>query len=68
MVREIGSPYLQICFDGRLEKRMDEAEVERATREVGSLQVLSHYGGEYEEGLKGSQARLGKNARRKSAG
>ncbi|MGH9575149.1 MAG: sugar phosphate isomerase/epimerase family protein [Candidatus Acidiferrales bacterium] len=53
MLREIGSPYLKVCFDGRLEKKMNEADVERATREVGRLQVLSHYGGEYDEGPQG---------------
>lgn len=53
MLREIDSSYLKVCFDGRLEKKMDEAEVERATREVGRLQVLSHYGGEYDEGPQG---------------
>jgi sugar phosphate isomerase/epimerase len=53
MLREIHSPYLKICFDGRLEKGLNEGEVERATREVGSLQVLSHYGGEYDEGPQG---------------
>ena len=53
MLREVDSPYLKMCFDGRLEKKMDEAEVERATREVGRLQVLSHYGGEYDEGPDG---------------
>ncbi len=53
MLREIDSPDLKICFDGRLEKGLNEGEVERATREVGSLQVLSHYGGEYDEGPQG---------------
>jgi hypothetical protein len=49
MAREVGSPNLKICFDARLEKEMDAAEVERATIEVGALQVLSHFGGEYDE-------------------
>lgn len=53
MVREIGSPHLKICFDGRLERRLEDAEVQRATLEVGPLQVLSHYGGEYDEGPDG---------------
>jgi sugar phosphate isomerase/epimerase len=49
MINEVGSPYLKMCFDARLEKSEDAAGIRRATREVGSLQVLSHYGGEYEQ-------------------
>ncbi|MCW5981388.1 MAG: sugar phosphate isomerase/epimerase [Bryobacteraceae bacterium] len=49
MVREVGSPHLKICFDARLEREEDAAGVRRATVEVGPLQVLSHYGGEYEQ-------------------
>ncbi len=53
MVREIGSPHLKICFDARLEHDEDEAGIRRATREVGALQALSHFGGEYEKGPEG---------------
>ncbi|HTZ72515.1 MAG TPA: sugar phosphate isomerase/epimerase family protein [Candidatus Aquilonibacter sp.] len=53
MIEEIGATNLKMCFDGRLEKRADDAEVERATAEVGARQVLSHYGGEYDEGPEG---------------
>ena len=49
MVREVASPNLKICFDGRLEKQLTDSEVERAALEVGPLQVLSHFGGEYDE-------------------
>jgi sugar phosphate isomerase/epimerase len=53
MVHEIGSPALKVCFDARLERDMDTAGARRATIEVGTLQVLSHFGGEYDEGLDG---------------
>jgi hypothetical protein len=53
MVNEVGSPHLKVCFDARLERQMNAAEVEKATIEVGSLQMLSHFGGEYDEGSDG---------------
>jgi sugar phosphate isomerase/epimerase len=48
MIREVDSPHLKMCFDARLERSLDAAAIERAIEEVGPLQVLSHYGGEYE--------------------
>jgi len=56
MVREVGSPHLKVCFDARLEHSLDAAGIERAVREVGPLQVLSHFGGEYEQGPDGIRA------------
>ncbi|MBS1872131.1 MAG: sugar phosphate isomerase/epimerase [Acidobacteria bacterium] len=53
MVREVASPSLKVCFDARLEHEMDEAAVEGAVYEIGPLQVLWHYGGEYDLGLEG---------------
>jgi hypothetical protein len=53
MVREVASPHLKVCFDARLEHGLDAEGVRKATVEVGPLQVLSHYGGEYQEGLGG---------------
>jgi sugar phosphate isomerase/epimerase len=53
MVREINSPALKICFDARLEKEMNAEEVQAATVEVGALQILSHFGGEYDEDADG---------------
>ena len=49
MVREVGSPNLKVCFDARLEHEMTPQDVVRASREIGPLQVLSHYGNEYTE-------------------
>jgi sugar phosphate isomerase/epimerase len=64
MAKEVGSPHLKICFDARLEHTMDEVTVRKAVNEVGSLQTLWHYGGEYDRGpngitLKGDEKCLG---------
>jgi hypothetical protein len=53
MVREVASPHLKVCFDARLEHELDEAGIRKATVEVGPLQVLSHFGGEYDTGAAG---------------
>ena len=49
MVKEVDSPYLKICFDPRLEHEMQPDDVVRVSKELGALQVLSHYGNEYTE-------------------
>jgi len=64
MVKEVGSPNLKACFDARLEHSLDEAAVRKAVNEVGALQVLWHYGGEFDKGpngivLKGDEKALG---------
>lgn len=56
MVRDVGSPHLKVCFDARLEHAEDAGGIRRATLEVGRLQVLAHYGGEYEQGPEGIKA------------
>ena len=53
MVKEVASPHLKICFDARLEHTLDEAAVRKAVNEVGALQMLWHYGGEYDRGPSG---------------
>jgi sugar phosphate isomerase/epimerase len=53
MVKEVGSPHLRICFDARLEHSLDEAAIRKAVNEVGALQTLWHYGGEYDRGPDG---------------
>jgi len=53
MVNEIASPHLKICFDARLEHHLDEAGVRRGINEVGPLQILWHYGGEFDRGPDG---------------
>ena len=64
MVKEVGSPHLKVCFDARLEHSLDEAAVRKGINEVGALQVLWHFGGEYDRGpngitLKGDEKALG---------
>jgi sugar phosphate isomerase/epimerase len=64
MVKEVNSPHLKVCFDARLEHSLDEAGVRKAINEVGALQVLWHYGGEFDKGpdgiiLKGDEKALG---------
>jgi sugar phosphate isomerase/epimerase len=53
MIREVASPNLKACFDARLEHGKDEDAIRKATVEVGPLQVLSHFGGEYKQGAGG---------------
>jgi sugar phosphate isomerase/epimerase len=64
MVKEVGSPHLKVCFDARLEHSLDEAAVRKGINEVGALQTLWHFGGEYDRGpdgitLKGDEKALG---------
>jgi sugar phosphate isomerase/epimerase len=64
MVKEVGSPHLKACFDARLEHSLDEAGVRKGLNEVGALQTLWHYGGEFDMGpdgiiLKGDEKALG---------
>lgn len=53
MVQEVASPHLKICFDARLEHELNESEVRQALHEIGALQVLWHFGGEYDRGPEG---------------
>lgn len=53
MVNEVASPQLKICFDARLEHTLDEAGVRKAVNEVGALQSLWHFGGEFDRGPAG---------------
>jgi sugar phosphate isomerase/epimerase len=48
MIREVDSPHLKACFDTRLEVGKRGEYLLQATREFGSLQVLTHYGDEYD--------------------
>jgi len=54
MVREVGSPHLKVCLDAPLLRKKDEAYIRQIASEVGSLQVLSHFGGEYERSADGT--------------
>jgi sugar phosphate isomerase/epimerase len=53
MIREIDSPALKACFDAPLARRQGVADMRAALRDVGSLQVLSHFGGEYDRDADG---------------
>src|SRR5437660_4174092 len=48
MVREVNSPSLKVCLDAPLMPERSSAAIHQAAQEVGSLQVLSHFGGEFE--------------------
>jgi sugar phosphate isomerase/epimerase len=48
MAHEVDSPHLKVCLDAPLMPDRSAAAISEAAREVGSLQVLSHFGGEFE--------------------
>jgi sugar phosphate isomerase/epimerase len=56
MIDEVGSPALKACYDAPLAKQQGVADMRQALRDVGSRQVLSHFGGEYAQ-EKGAPAR-----------
>jgi sugar phosphate isomerase/epimerase len=53
MAKEVASPNLKLCFDARLEHSLDEVSVRKAVNEVGAMQTLWHFGGEYDRGSDG---------------
>jgi hypothetical protein len=44
---------LKFCFDARLEHSLDEMSVRKAVNEVGAMQALWHFGGEFDRGAAG---------------
>jgi sugar phosphate isomerase/epimerase len=54
MIREVDSPHLKACLDAPLLPDRNTAGVREAARAIGSLQVLSHFGGEFERRPDGS--------------
>ena len=48
MVREVSSPHLKVCLDAPLLPDKSAKAIQQAAEEVGPLQVLSHFGGEFE--------------------
>jgi sugar phosphate isomerase/epimerase len=48
MIREVDSPHLRACLDAPLMPDRSTAGIRDGARAVGSLQVLSHFGGEFE--------------------
>jgi sugar phosphate isomerase/epimerase len=48
MVKEVDSPHLKVCLDAPLLPDRSTDAIRAAARAVGPLQVLSHFGGEFE--------------------
>jgi len=48
MHKEVDSPHFKMCLDAPLMPDRSEAGIRAGARAVGSLQVLSHFGGEFE--------------------
>lgn len=48
MIAEVASPSLKACFDAPLAHSAGVTDMRAAAADVGSLQVLSHFGGEYD--------------------
>jgi sugar phosphate isomerase/epimerase len=53
MVREVNSPHLKVSLDVPIMPEKTPAYIRQAALDVGPLQVLSHFGGEYERGADG---------------
>ncbi|TMQ33852.1 MAG: sugar phosphate isomerase/epimerase [Planctomycetota bacterium] len=54
MVREVDSPSLKVCLDAPLMPDRSPAAIQQAALDVGWLQVLSHFGGEFERRTDGT--------------
>ncbi len=54
MVREVGSPHLKVSLDAPIMPEKSPEYIRRAALDVGPLQALSHFGGEYERGADGA--------------
>jgi sugar phosphate isomerase/epimerase len=53
MIKEVGSPSLKASLDVPILDDKSLENINKAARAVGNLQVLSHFGGEYERGTDG---------------
>lgn len=53
MVREVDSPHLKVSLDAPIMPEKTPEYVRQAALDVGPLQALSHFGGEYERGADG---------------
>lgn len=54
MVREVDSAHLKICLDAPLMPDKNARAIREAAQAVGSLQVMSHFGGEFDRNPDGS--------------
>ena len=62
MIREVGSPHLKACLDAPLAAKQGVTSMRDAARNVGALQVLTHFGGEYERQPDGTVRGYDRNA------
>lgn len=53
MVKEVNSPHLKVSLDAPIMPVKTPAAIQQAAKDVGSLQALSHFGGEYDRGPDG---------------
>ncbi|MFC1633832.1 sugar phosphate isomerase/epimerase family protein [Planctomycetota bacterium] len=53
MVKEVNSPNLKVSLDAPIMADKSPENIQRAAKAVGDLQVLSHFGGEYERDKNG---------------
>lgn len=53
MVNEVNSPNLKVSLDAPIMADKSPENIQKAAKAVGDLQVLSHFGGEYERGPDG---------------
>jgi sugar phosphate isomerase/epimerase len=54
MVKEVGSPHLKVSLDVPLMRDKSAGAIRQAAEEVAQLQVLTHFGGEFERRPDGS--------------
>ena len=54
MVKEVDSPHLKLCLDAPLMNDRSTEGIREGARAVGPLQVLTHFGGEFERRPDGS--------------
>ena len=54
MVKEVGSPHLKVCLDAPMMPEKAPEYVRQAALDVGPLQAISHFGGEYERNADGA--------------
>lgn len=53
MVKEVNSPHLKVSLDAPIMPIKTPAAIRQAAQDVGPLQALSHFGGEYDRGPDG---------------
>ena len=61
MIHEVDSPHLKACLDAPLAAKQGIASMRETARSVAGLQVLSHFGGEYERAADGTVAGFVRN-------